>query len=135
MPSTSTKRTRVADTTFKKLPKSSTKDNLMLKSTIFESSDSDLNDPDFELNTTLDQLNRTHLSSLDDVSEHEIDDVEKRRKPMTYQRIFKIKKPEYPVKLKESNDGNGLRYYSDKINNIEVIEMNDFNFVENKKKI
>ena len=78
MPSTSTKRTRVAETTYKKLPKSSTNDNLKLKSLInlklikfFESSDSDLNDHDFELNTTLDQLNRTHLSSLDYVSEHE----------------------------------------------------------------
>ena len=123
------------ETTFKKLSKSSTNDNLKSKSTIIESSDSNLDDSDVELNATIDKLNRTYLNSSDDVSEHEIDDVEKRRKPMTYQRIFKIKKPEYPVKLKESNDGNGLRYYSDKINNIEVIEMNDFNFVENKKKI
>ena len=121
MPSTSTKRTRVAETTYKKLPKSSTKDNLMLKSTIFESSDSDLNDPDFELNTTLDQLNRTHLSSLDDVSEHEIDHIEKKRKPVTFQKTFNIKKPEYPLKFKDFTDANGLRYYSDKINKIEVI--------------
>ena len=59
------------DTSFKKLPKSSTKDNLKLKTTIVEISDSELNDSDFDLNTTLDKLDRTNLSSSDDMSVHE----------------------------------------------------------------
>ena len=94
---------------------------MKLKTTIVEISDSELNDSDFDLNTTLDKLDRTNLSSSDDMSVHEIDTIEKKRKPVTYQKKFKIKKPDYPSILKEYIDSNGVRYYKDKANHIEVI--------------
>ena len=122
LPSVSTKRTREDETTFKKLAKSNTKDNLKLKTTIVESGESDLEDSESELNATTDKLNRTHLDSGDDVSEHEIETIEKKRKPVT--KTFKITKPEYPYKLNDYTDANGFRYYADKISNIEVIVIN-----------
>ena len=125
LPSTSSKRTE-----WMRQLLSSTNDNLRSKSTIIESSDSNLDDSDSDLNVTIDQLNRTNLDSNDDVSEHDIDHIEKKRKPMTYKKTFNIKKPEYPLKLKDYTDANGLRYYSDKINKIEVILMNNFIFVK-----
>ena len=125
MPSVSTKRAREHATAVKaneKLPRSSTNENF--KSKHVECSDSNLEDSDYELNATTDKLDRTHLDTCDSsggVSDHEIEDFKKKRKPMTYQKTFKIIKPDYPWTLKDSNDENGLRFYSDKSNNIEVI--------------
>ena len=125
MPSISTKRPRVDETIFKKLPRSSTNDNFKSKNT--ESDDSDL-----ELDNTIDKLNSTHLSSDNALSEHEIDPIDVEfdllKKSEVYQKKFKIKKQEYPfiLKLKDFTDSNGLRYYSDKIKNIEVNNINDF---------
>ena len=123
MPCFSTKRTREDEATFRKLAKSSTKDNLKFKTTIVESSESDLEDSESELNATTDKLNRTHLDSGDDASEHEIETIEKKRKPVTFQKTFKITKPEYPYKLNDYTDANGLRYYADKMSKIEVSEV------------
>ena len=125
MPSVSTKRAREYATSFEaneKLPRSSTNENF--KSKHVDCSDSNLEDSDTELNATTDKLNRTHLDTCDSsgsVSDHEMEDFEKKRKPMTYRKTFKIIKPDYPWKLKNYNDENGLRFYSDKLNKIEVI--------------
>ena len=87
MPCVSTKRTREDEATFRKLAKSSTNDNLKFKTTTVESSESNLDDSESQLNATTDILNRTHLDSGDDVSEHEIETIEKKRKPVTYKKL------------------------------------------------
>ena len=51
---------------FKKLPRSSTKDN-------FKSKNDESNDSDSELNKTKDKLDSTYLSSDDGVSDNKID--------------------------------------------------------------
>ena len=101
------------DTICNKLPRSSTNENFTSKNV--ESSDSDL-----ELNATINKLNTTHLSSTENIfSEHEIenDEFDELKRPEVYKKAFKIKKPDHELKLKDFTDGNGLRYYSDKIKN------------------
>ena len=88
MQTLSTKRPRMDERSFKKLPRSSTKDN-------FKSKNDESNDSDSELNKTMDKLDSTHLNSDDGVSDHEIDQIDvefdQLKKSEVYKKVFKIK--------------------------------------------
>ena len=80
---------------------------------------------DSELDKTIDQLNRTKLSSSSEYSSEYTSENENRpmklpRKPELFQKTFKIIKPKHPLKLTEEKDKYGMRYYKDKANKIEV---------------
>ena len=73
---------RETASTSHKIPKSRTKDDFKSRAK---------RDSDSELNNTIDLLNQTYLGLSEEMSDHEMDDCDMKKKSVTFQKNFKIK--------------------------------------------